>query len=87
MLLQVVVLRDSAIDAFGTPYFVTHLGSATRGLGDAVNGGNADLSVSKHPEDFALYHLGSYDDGTGMFELLPTPRQIVRAVDLVKSKS
>lgn len=31
---------------------------------------------SKCPEDFTLFDLGTYDDETGMFELLPAPSAV-----------
>lgn len=85
MLLQVCVLRDSAIDSFGTPYFVTHVGAAIRGFTDAVNTAS-DLQVYKHPEDFELYHLGIYNDQDGTFEMLAKPRQLSRGADVKSVK-
>ena len=36
-----------------------------------------DSHYGKHPEDFSLYRLGTFDDGSGSFELLPEPKFVV----------
>jgi hypothetical protein len=37
-----------------------------RHFGDAVN--DQSTMFNKHPEDYALYELGEYDDDTGQFK-------------------
>lgn len=83
----VVVVKDLAADVFAQPQFCAHPNQALRGFRDQVNespvsDGNV---VAKHPQDFVLYELGSFDDGTCRFELLEVPRQIAHASDLVQS--
>lgn len=84
MLLQVVVVRDSAVDAFGQPSFVVSIGGATRGFSDEVNRSAENNQFNKHPDDFELYHLGTYDDQGATFDLLEKPRLIARGKDLKK---
>lgn len=84
MILHVVVVRDRAADVFGTPSFVPAVGSAIRGFGDEINRVDANNMFSKHPEDFDLFLLGTYDDSCARFELLEAPRQIAIGKDLVR---
>lgn len=84
MILQIVVVRDRAIDAYGQPNFVVSLGGATRAFADEVNRKEANNMMAKHPDDFEFYHLGSYDDASASFDLLERPRLLSVAKDLVK---
>lgn len=84
MLYQVVVVRDRAADVFGVPTYTTAIGIAIRGFSDEINRQSADNMLSKHPEDFDLYHLGVFDDATAKFEMLSSPRQIAIGKDVVR---
>lgn len=84
MLLQIVCVRDRAVNAFGQPQFVVSIGGATRSFTDEVNRADVNNPMHKHPEDFEFYHLGTYDDGDAKFELLERPRLISVAKDVLK---
>lgn len=79
--LQICAIRDRAIDAFGQPIFVTHTGAAVRSFADEIN--NQQSELAKHPEDYDLYHLGTYDAETGAIES-HKPRQLAIGKDQVK---
>jgi len=80
----VVTVRDRTADVFGQPFFVARVGQAIRSFADEVNNASSDSAIAKHPEDFDLYELGSFDDETATFEC-GAPRQIAIGKDL-KSK-
>lgn len=81
MKLQIVSIRDNALDAFQQPWFTHTIGAAIRAFGDEVTRGG-DSQMTKHPEDYELYHLGEYDDNNGKFTMLADgPKQIARAKD------
>lgn len=80
-ILHVCSVRDRAIDAFGQPFCVTAVGSAIRSFTDEVNNPKSDL-VAKHPDDFDLYLLGTFNDESAKFDLLDSPRQIAVGKDL-----
>lgn len=83
MILQICAVRDRAIDAFGRPMFVAATGQAVRSFGDAINGkADKDDTLASHPEDFDLYHLGTYDDATALFVLLANPRVLAIGKDV-----
>lgn len=75
----VAAVRDSAADCFQRPVFVATPAVALRAFGDECL--NKDSPMSVHPEHYELFELGSYDDATGKFEMLDSPRSLARAVD------
>lgn len=83
MIVMVVAVRDQKADAFGHPWYAQTLPMAVRHFGDAVNNADPTNLWKNHPEDFALFHLGSFDTATGEFELLPHKAQLCVASDLV----
>lgn len=74
MLMQCVAIKDRALDTFGPPMFVHTLAQGIRAFTDAINDPNNH--VSKHPDDYDLWHLAAYDDAEGTFTNLPKPIQI-----------
>jgi hypothetical protein len=82
-----VSIKDTAADAFGRPAFVASEGVAVRQFQDEVNRSNDDNQLYKHPDDFHLYYLGLFDDATGFFELLETPKLIARAKEVMIRES
>lgn len=83
MILQIVAIRDRAVDAFHRPAFVPAIGAAIRSFGDEINRRAADNELNKHPEDYDLYHLGTYDDAHASFSILERPKQIAIGNQLV----
>ncbi|AXH75298.1 MAG: nonstructural protein [Microviridae sp.] len=81
MITFAVSVKDRAIDAFNTPIFVKAVGEATRSFVDECN--NKESNLNKHPEDFDLYQVGTFDDSTGSFQPC-APKLIARAQDCVK---
>lgn len=69
MKMQIVVVRDIKANCFGQPNFVPNLGSSIRAFGDQCQDEKAGV-LFQHPEDFELYHIGEYDDGTGHIEMI-----------------
>lgn len=79
MILQVVALFDVKARAFAAPFVSTHLAIAARAFAEAAN--TPENQVCRHPEDFTLYHLGTFNDETGEFTLLPTRVNLGSAID------
>lgn len=52
-----------------------------RGLLDAVRA-SPDSLMSKHPEDFDLYYLGTFDEDLGVLVVEPK-KQVVNVAELV----
>lgn len=87
MVLQMVAVFDSAAEFFGRPFFTPAVGYATRGFMDEVNRKDRNNELYQHPEDFTFYHLGSFDDSVGVFQIFEHPIVLVRGKDVVKSVS
>lgn len=81
MELKAFSVRDQKGEVFNTPFFKKTHGEAERDFTTLCKDQNS--MVSKFPDDFDLYFLGSYDDQTGVFKPLPTPQHIVKAVQVI----
>lgn len=67
MKLHILTVRDIVADVFGQPFYALSIGGAVRGFADAINGQDANLS--KHPADYELFRLGTYDDNSAEFDI------------------
>ncbi|WNK14764.1 MAG: nonstructural protein [Microvirus sp.] len=85
MKMQIVAIRDRAVDTYGRPSFVPSLGHAIRSFGDELNRAGQDSPMNQHPEDYDLFHLGEYDDQDGTFTTIK-PKQIAIGKDLYKGE-
>nr|UXQ88131.1 MAG: nonstructural protein [Microvirus sp.] len=56
-------IYDSKAEAYSLPFYMQHEAQAIRTLQDWTN--NPETPYSKHPEDYTLFHLGTYDEITG----------------------
>lgn len=68
MMMKVFALLDTKVSAFGTPFFMTHVGHAVRAVVELAQ--DQSTTVARYPNDFHLYELGAFDDQTGAFELM-----------------
>ncbi|WNK14999.1 MAG: nonstructural protein [Microvirus sp.] len=74
--MQIVAIRDIKADLFAQPAFTSSLGASIRDFGDRCNKPDENNLLYLHPEDFELYHLGTYNDDNAKFTLLDQPKQI-----------
>ena len=86
MILTCYCLRDIKADIFGSPVFVPSAGGFIRDLQDQVNSPQADSMLYKHPSDFHLMKLGTFDNVKGVFDLLPLPDFVLDCGSLVEDK-
>lgn len=84
MILTVLAIKDRAVATFMQPFFSHHIGAAKRTFSDEINRQAPDNPLAKHPEDYDLFELGTFDDQTGRFECLPQPRQVSIGKDEVR---
>ena len=64
MKLNVYSIFDSAAKAYTNPFFMHNDGLAIRAFSDNVNA-EQENNISKHPDQFTLFHIGEFDDSTG----------------------
>ena len=62
--------------------FVPTAGVAIRSFRDEVNREAPDNEIFRHPADYELYQIGTFDDSTGAIEALQPPKLLSRALDL-----
>ena len=72
MKLEVYSVFDEKAECFGTPFFTNNDSLARRMFNDLANDPNSTLY--RHPEDFKLYHIGTFDNETS--ELVPQERPL-----------
>lgn len=75
---------DSAVGAFMPPFFARSKAEALRFFMDLVSDPNRQ--VHSHPEDYALFALGTYDDGNGFLEPLAVPEKYITALECRSDK-
>lgn len=76
---NIYAVYDSAVNAYMRPFTMQSDGQALRGFTDESV--NAESPVAQHPEDYALFRIGTYDERTGMIEAIE-PKCIGRAHEL-----
>lgn len=85
MKLNIYAIYDDAASAYMSPFFMHNHGLATRAFTDQVNAETPN-QISEHPEQFALFQLGEYDDSTGLIESLGSPKPMGRGNEYKNQK-
>lgn len=68
MIQNIYAVRDRATDQYGQPMFMINHGHAIRSFADEANRADAQNNIYNHPDDYDLYHLGTYDTDTGLID-------------------
>lgn len=79
---SVCAVRDRAVNAYMRPMFTPTAGAALRAFQDEVNRQHDDNLMYRHPDDYELFELGSFDDEHARFYLLDDPRLVGSAKHL-----
>lgn len=64
MILQVFSVFDKAVQLYMPPIHMRSQGEAIRALRLTLRG---EHSFAQSPQDYALYHLGAFDEASGKF--------------------
>lgn len=80
MKLQIFAVYDSKAEAYLTPFFLHNIALAIRTFTDCVN--DPDHPWGKHPEDYTLFHLGTFYDANAGIESHDVPESISRAWEI-----
>lgn len=83
MKLRAYAVRDNAVGAFMRPMFARSDAEMTRSFMDEVN--RPDSELGKHPEDYALFFVGEFDEMTGHFAVPTEPHSMGLALSYVKA--
>lgn len=85
MQLLIFAVKDRATDSFAQPMFLQTRNQAIRLFIDEVNRPAQDNPLNKHPDDYDIYEIGSYDQETAII----TPRTaeiVMRGKDAIQIK-
>lgn len=80
MIISVFTIRDDKAQAYLQPFFLSNESMARRAIADCVS--DSDHMFGKHPEDYALFSLGTFDDQSGKFVLTDAPRHLINLIDV-----
>ena len=83
MMLKVYSIFDSAAGVYQRPFFCLADGEASRAFEDLA--GDSEHPVGKHPGDYRLFRIGTYEDVDGVI-VGSAPVSIVGAHELVSDK-
>lgn len=84
MILQAFSVFDTKGKAFNLPFFQPVAGLAVRQLTEMT--ADSKSLLAKYPEDFILYHVGSFDDATAVFTSMSPVVLVTHVKDLVVPK-
>ncbi|MCK6419239.1 MAG: hypothetical protein L6Q57_10020 [Alphaproteobacteria bacterium] len=73
-------LYDCKSETWTPPTVNPARGQALRSFADAVNDGQSILS--KHPEDFTLFEIGTFDKQTGQISLYEVRESVANGLDV-----
>jgi len=65
MILHAYTVMDTKAQVYLAPFFLRSAGEAIRQFTDLVN---SDHPIGRHPADYNLFSIGSFNDQTGGFE-------------------
>ncbi|AXH77339.1 MAG: nonstructural protein [Microviridae sp.] len=75
----VYVVLDKLAGAYGTPFVMQNDAIASRDFAFACK--QPESSLSRHPADYSLWCIASYDDNSGIIEPLEKMRYIADAIN------
>jgi len=82
MINEMFTIYDGKAEAYLPPFFLHQIAMASRVFSDCIN--SKDHQFSKHPEDYTLFHIGSFDDNTAKITSF-TAVSLGNGVELVES--
>ncbi|QCQ85107.1 nonstructural protein [Blackfly microvirus SF02] len=82
MMLDIFAVLDKKANAFGNPFTAPNLSTGIRSFKYAAN--DKTTEIGRFPEDFSLYHLGSFDTQTAKIDLMIEPFLLTPAQPLVE---
>lgn len=77
--------HDSKIGVYHPPFFMQHTGQALRAWDELCN--DPKTQFNRHPSDFQLYEVGTFDDETGRLDAHTAPQHLSNAADVIKRPS
>lgn len=80
-ILRAYAIFDRKATSYNAPFFLATDGQAIRGLTDLA--ADMNTTVGRHPSDFVLYLIGSFDDQNGQLVKLDPIVHVMDAIQVV----
>lgn len=81
MIHHVFSIHDNKADAYFPPFYLHNIAMATRQFGDMVN--DPTSTISKHPQDYTLFTLGTWDDSDAQFKQKINKQSLGNGVEFI----
>lgn len=81
MILSIYALHDRVAGFYGQPFFLHTDGEAVRAVAELAR--DPSTTVGRHPGDYALYRLGTFDNQIGRFEP-ESPQHVVNVISTLR---
>jgi hypothetical protein len=85
MISKVLSVYDSKAEAYMRPFTAQSTGAAIRSFTDEINSDSPENQLSKHPEDYYLVELGTFDELTGTLIPLDKPKTVLAGLDALRT--
>jgi len=82
MKLEVYAVHDTQVEAYMTPFFVQNDNVAIRSFQAVCS--DPDSQVSKTPEHYSLFHIGTFDDSNGSI-VCDVPRFLINGIEVPRA--
>jgi len=77
--MKMFTIYDSKAEAYMQPFFAKSTGEALRSFSDTCQDKNHIFA--KHPEDFTLFELGTWDEQTSNFVIFESKKSLGVAIE------
>lgn len=84
MKMQLFSVYDSKTKTYAQPNFLINKGAALRAWEEAAN--DKSMQIGKTPADFTLFHIGEFDDETGVITMANVKESLGCAIEFTKIK-
>lgn len=81
MKIKMFTVYDIKAKSYLPPFYMQSTGQAMRTFEDTVN--DPDHAFGKHPEDYVIFEVGTFDDQSCTFELHKSPITLAKAIELI----
>lgn len=83
--INVFSIFDRAGGVYGTPFYSPNIQTAMRSVAHEVNGDPAVSVLASSPDDFDVFHLGTFSHDDSRFALFDVPVYLFRCASLVRA--
>jgi len=82
MITQIFSVYDSKTKAYFPPMYFPTIGAAIRTMEDTLL--DQDNQITRHPEDYTLFHIGEWNDENATITMLKTAVKIGIAHEFIR---